>query len=458
MNKPLSLPGRTQSRRYADVEYGSDAHMEKLYSMDIKYMIHCIKTEGWAFIFICGYLFFEYVRIQSSYSWLDFLPWPTVFIALAFLAMFSDSRSNVSTSHPLSKLMVLYAIVVLASASVSEYPSVSFDHLRKYLDWMVIYFLIVKIINTRTRFFIFFLSFLIYSFKMSQHGFLTFALRGFSFEGWGVGGGPGWFQNSGEFGIQMAIYVPISLMFAIALRGYWNKWWKAFFYAMPFTGVFSVVASSSRGAMLGLAANALMGLYRTKYFFRTVLVVAVAAVLVWQVVPEEFKARFETAGEDRTSLHRIERWEDGWSTMKEKPLLGVGHSAWEVYYPNHFVPEIKGSKLVHNVFIQAGTELGFIGLGVLLVLIFVAFRTHNKIRKRAHEVGDRFYYMLTYGMDMGLVGLMISASFVTVLYYPFFWIFFALTATMSNSFEACYKKVPKKPISAAGLKSQQYAS
>lgn len=406
---------------------------ERLYRMDLRYMVQTIRAEGWSFIFICTYLFFEYVRPQTIWTWLDVLPWVPILLGGALFTLFVDQKRQ-AAPHVLNKLMVFYFVVVLLSSVFSQYPAVSFDRLWSFYNWFIIYFLIVKIVTTPARFFIFFLSFLIYSLKMSQHGFISWAQRGFSFANWGVTGAPGFFQNSGELGIQMTIYVPMAAALIIGLRPYWHPLWRVFFYSMPFTGIGTIVATSSRGAMVGLAASSVMALAKNRYFFRTLIVVALLGAVTWQVVPEEFKARFDTAGEDRTSLHRLERWEDGWQTINEFPLLGVGHNAWEVYYGRHFSPEFRGSKMVHNIFIQCGTELGYLGLLALGLLLFYSLKTTRQVRRQAKELNERFYYFMTYGFDLGLVGLLISASFVTVLYYPYLWIYFALVASMQVSF------------------------
>lgn len=432
MNHPAgSLP---KPRAKASGKKIINPDIKRLYSMDIKYMIQVIRSEGWAFFFICAYLFFEYVRPQSIYGWLDILPWDQVTLLGALLGLLSDKKKKVETSHPLNKLMVLYFIVVLLSSAMSKYPSVSFSHLFLFYNWFIIYFLIVNIVVTPARYFIFFLSFLIYSFKMSQHGYFSWMERGFAFASWGVTGAPGFFQNSGEVGIQMCVYVPMAMAFVLGLRRYWGRWWRLFFYAMPFTGVGTIIASSSRGAVAGLAASGLIALGKTRYFFRTIVAMAVIGFVVWQAVPTQFKDRFQTAGDDKTSLIRIERWEDGWKTMNEYPVLGVGHAAWTTYFRRHFIPTYPGTAMVHNIFVQCGTELGYAGLLVLGLLLIYSVRTNKQIRKRAKAIDEPFYYYLTFGLDLGLVGLLISACFVTVLYYPFLWIYFAMVSSMQASF------------------------
>jgi O-antigen ligase len=290
------------------------------------------------------------------------------------------------------------------------------------------------VVHTRQRFFIFVLLYMLCNFKMTQHGFLSWAQTGFSFSSWGVTGSPGWFQNSGEFGIQLTIFTPMAVAFCIALYPGWNKWGKIFFWLMPITAVGSTLATSSRGALLGLIAAASWSLRSSKRFFRTAVLLIVVGSIGWAVTPAEFKARFDTAGEDDTSLHRLDRWNKAWATMKKYPLLGVGHKNWDSYYRaklDYSGP--RGSAKVHNIFFESGTEHGFLGLFTLIGILIMMFAMNVRTRRIAKEYDMRFEYYMAHGMDGAIIGMVISASFVTVLYYPYVWIHAAFVTCLYNS-------------------------
>lgn len=404
--------------------------MNKLYSINIRHIYETIKNEGWPFIFICTYLFFEYVRPQSIYTWLDVIPWPQIILILTVISLFFE-KDRYSTGTILNKLMIVYAVVVLLSSLMSTYPGASFSRLRTFFDWFIIYFLIVKIVNNEKRFFIFFLLFLLCSFKMSQHGARSWIMRGFSFADWGVTGAPGWFHNSGEVGIQMCIFVPLSVAFIFSVRKYLSKAWFIFFCLMPITGVFTIIASSARAAMVGLAGSGIWSIKRRpKIFFSGLIALLMFFFIIYQLIPPEFLDRFDTAGQDRNSLLRLERWEHGLDAMNNRPLFGVGFNVWELYYPNHYNIESKGTNLVHNIFIQCGSELGYSGLSVFGLMIISCFIMTYRVRKMSIESEDKFLSTITYGMDAAMIGFLGSAFFVTVLYYPYFWIHCALTSCL----------------------------
>ena len=404
--------------------------MDKLYSINIRHIYETIKNEGWPFIFICTYLFFEYVRPQSIYTSMDFLPLSQIILILTIISLFFE-KDRFSTGTILNKLMIVYAVVVLLSALMSTYPDESFSNLRTFFDWFIIYFLIVKIVNNEKRFFIFLLSFLICSFKMSQHGTRSWIMRGFSFADWGVTGAPGWFHNSGEIGIQMCIFVPLSIAFIFGVYKYLPKIWRIIFLLMPITGVFTIIASSSRGAIVGLVGSGIWSLKRRpKVFISGIIVLLMFFFIAYRLMPQEFLARFETIGQDRTSFVRMERLEHGLDAMNKYPLFGVGFDVWELYYPAHYNIEFRGTYLVHNIFLQCGSELGYSGLFVLGLMIISCFITTYSVRKMSLESEGKFLATITYGMDAALIGFLVSASFVTVLYYPYFWIHCAFTSSL----------------------------
>ena len=418
--------------------------MEGLYAIQIRKIISTIREEGWAFIFICAYLFFEYVRPQSIYPVIDVIPWVPTVLLLSFGALFFSGELK-SQPNRLNKLIVCYALVVLLSSAFSQYPAVSFSKWRAFFDWFLIYFFIVLIVNNEKRFFIFLLSFLIYSFKMSQHGFLSWLKRGFAFTDWGVTGAPGWFHNSGEAGIQMCIYVPLAIAFIFAVYRYLSKPKLFFFLLMPFTGIGTAIASSSRGALVGLALAGIRPLFtRPRVFFISAVALSAVAAITISSIPDEFKQRFEQAGTDKTSLHRIERWRGVVDSMQEYPVLGVGFEAWSEYYPRHYQVEFEGTPLVHNVFLQCSTELGYVGLSIFILMILACFANTGKVRKLSREKDDQFLAIMSYGFDAALLGFLGSGFFVTVLYYPYFWIHCALTTCL---YTAAQKKFTNPSIS-----------
>lgn len=403
---------------------------ESLFTARVKSIWRFLTRQPASFWLICAYLFFEYVRPQTIYPSIDILPWGQTILILCVVAFLLEGKTF-SLRTPAGALFVLFSVIVLASSAFAYSPSLSFAKLELYLSWVLIYLLITSIITTEQRFFIFFLSFLLYSFKMSQHGARTWAMRGFGFADWGVTGAPGWFHNSGEVGIQMCIFFPLALAFYIGLRDHWGKWRKLFFVLFPVTAVMTMIASSSRGALVGGALVLLWLVLRSRHRVKALLAAAVVTIAVITLVPEEQKARFGTMGEDKTSQSRFTVWEYGMETANQYPVLGIGYKNWSEYASRHYGRPL----LPHNIFVEAAAELGYTGLLVFLLLIGATFWVNANTRKIVRRIpGDqRFLHQVAHGLDGALIGYIGSGFFVTVLFYPYFWINLALTVALNTA-------------------------
>ena len=380
-----------------------------------------------SFWFLCIYFFFEYVRPQSLYTVIDVLPYGTITLALALVSFLMEGRWFRLRS-PADSLLLIYTVVVLASSVLAVSPAVAYENLYIYVSWVIVYFLITNIVVTERRLFVFMIGFLLYSFKMSQHGTRSWAAIGFQFRDWGTYGAPGWFQNSGEFGIQMTIFFPIALYLWIGLRRYWSKPKSIVVLALPVTALLGMVASSSRGALLGGAVVGLWMLFKSQYRVKGTIVMVVLALGLYAITPPEQKGRLGDSGSDQTSVERLDMWKDGLVIAREHPLSGIGYFIWTPYR----VRQGHRALLPHNIFIQCVSELGYTGLLVFLTMIVSTFWMNHRSRKRLRRVPGHspFLWHLSLGLDGGLIGFLTSGFFVTVLYYPFFWINLALTTAL----------------------------
>ncbi len=404
--------------------------MSNLYSMKAREIWVYLKTEDVLFWLLNIYLVLEYVRPQSLYPTLDVLPYGKI-VLLTTLFLFilkKDAHLLKSTGN---KLLGLFFLTILISSSLALSPATAFNKVPDFIAWIIIYFLIINIVNCEKRFMVFMFFFLLYNFKMSQFSFKNWFMQGFAFSDWGSGGGPGWFHNSGEFGIQMCVFLSISTFFFVALRDYWPFWKKGIFLLFPFTALTGTISCSSRGALIGAGAVLFWMFLKSRYKFKGVVVLILVTVLVFALLPQKQIERFKQAGKDKTSIQRLERWEKGIEMVSRYPVLGVGYSNWGVADRTMFGED---GGLSHNIFIECMSELGYTGLTVFVLMIIFTFVCNYKTRKLASQAGDvnRFLICMAHGLDGALVGYLVSGYFVTVLYYPYFWINLAMTVALNG--------------------------
>jgi O-antigen ligase len=207
-----------------------------------------------------------------------------------------------------------------------------------------------------------------------------------------------------------------------------------------------------------MGAIGVLILLRSKIQPRTIIGVALAAGIAWLVLPSEQKARFTSAGEDGTSISRKVYWINGLDIARKHPLLGIGYENWLKFYAAYYVDsevsqryEVRTVQVVHNIFIQCMAELGYVGLAVFLSLI-VATAVINAQTRRLVRSGtdppDAFVLHMSYALDEAMWSYLAAGFFVTVLYYPFFWINLALTVSLNavvRSPKGRLKRMPMVP-------------
>jgi len=420
----------------------NDINLEDLYAIKIGKIWRSVRQQHISFWFLTAYFFFEYVRPQSIYPIISIVPWGQLAFLGALVTVFFD-RSVSWVASAENKLIVLFFLIVFLSGVFAFDPAISLDQSVVLVNWLLLYFLVINIINSEKRLFTFILAYLLYSFKMSQHGFLAWARRGFAFEEWGLAGAGGFFENSGEYTIQMLIFGSLSAAFVLALRDRWEWHKKLFFYFMPFTAGMVVLGASSRGSQLALLAMGLLLMLKLRSGFKTLMLLMLIMVSAYFLLPEDQLQRFSSIGEDKTSQTRLAYWDYGWKVMLDNPFLGVGYENWRAYAMYNQPGGIyDGSyQLPHNIFIEAGSELGITGLVSFILLIIIAFRINARTRKAISGSEKKFLCFLTYGLDFGLVGYLVAGFFVTVLFYPFFWVQIAMIVALHNvSINQCLTK------------------
>ena len=141
-----------------------------------------------------------------------------------------------------------------------------------------------------------------------------------------------------------------------------------------------IVATHSRGGTVGLAvaAVAFMLLSRHKALGTALVMVGSAGLLL--LAPASFWERNETVAlgdEDLSIEGRLEAWQMAGRILRERPLLGVGESAflkaWDEFAPIDSDRLFGHRYVAHNLVLETAAQLGLIGLVALFGFVATAF-------------------------------------------------------------------------------------
>jgi len=407
---------------------------ERYFSINVREIWMQLRREPLHFWLFCGYLFVEYVRPQSIYPVLAFIPWAKLFVIGAAIGSF-QSKEPVSSSSSLTKYYWGLILVVFFSASFAEFPDIAFDQFSVVLNWLIIYYLFIRIVTSKFRFFIVILLIMLASYKMSQHAAFSFARRGFTFERWGISGTPGFFGNAADLGVQMLIILPLSVLFFIRCSCYWGTFKKVFFVCFPITALTAIVATGQRNTLVGLAAICLVVSLTAKRRVRNLFLMTVFAFSLIAVMPQALIDRFDTSGKDNTSLSRLTYWARGIEFFKEHPVLGIGYNNWTAYYLKYHPGESLRSdtqEVAHSTPVTVLAELGILGFIFYYGIALNTISLNIKSMKIANSNAEQIWKDIAFALNIGLVGFLTASLFLSVTFYPFLFIQASLSAALFN--------------------------
>ena len=388
------------------------------------------------------YLFLEYFRPQQIYEVLSFFPWSIVTLTIACLLFLTESRRR---GHflPTDWLLLAFTVVVLASSVAAIDPQLSIQKMDLYILWVPLYVLVSRLATTEERVILMIGAWILWNAKMAMSGAISWVSCGLCYRGWGIVGTPGPFNEASDFAIEMVIVFCVSTWF---LYGLWPRlsWPRRFLLgAVPFTSLLCVLGANTRGSLLGLAVAILVMVLSSEKRGRMLGVAFLVAIAVAIFLPKESFDRFNSAGDDETSQSRLTYWRRGIEMANERPALGIGFANWLPYYRARY--REKGH-VQHNIFIQALSETGYLGLTAFTMLVVAVFVVNYRTRRVLRDFKERTRVLrsLSRGYDAALAGYLVAGFFLTVLYYPFFWV------TMSFVVATYFAAVNERKRLAAG--------
>lgn len=204
----------------------------------------------------------------------------------------------------------------------------------------------------------------------------------------------------------------------------------------------TLVLVRSRGAFLGLAMTAIVAVvYSPKELRKTIyLGLLVAAAGGYYLTDEQFFGRMSTIAadeseRDESANQRLETWQAGIRMILDNPL-GVGTGNWYQVIGKYDAKYVYRDS--HSTYIKLFAEHGLIGGGVFLCIVFNAFLTLHRVRRRSEQLPAellREFQYLSLGFTLGLAGFLLCCFLITLLYMEALWWFLALPVCLERSLD-----------------------
>lgn len=397
-----------------------------------------------AFAAILALLIFQYSRIQLMFPVLAPLHLGKVLVVVCIGGLFIARRPpgvRATRFWILDVIVVLFLLAHLFSAISARYQGYAWSGCLDALTWVVCYFLISRTLNSSWRLSIFVLLLLLLNLKLAQFSVRTYfselgmgrSEQFLSVHGVGAGS-TDFFGNAGDFGVAMCVVWPLAGALFFGER---KRLTQAFLAVCFLAFMAAIYVCGSRGALVGAAAAALVAWITRPNKIAGVLMVVGLLMGVLLVLPQANRERLRSAltwRHDPTASIRIAFWTAGIRMFENHPILGVGPDNFPSEYANDYAvrPNDAAARLdydkkwdPHSIYIQSLSQLGLAGTIPFVLMLFFFFDLNARTRKRLRELGladrSRFEFRLSRGLDLAMVGYLVSGAFITVLYYPHLW-------------------------------------
>lgn len=208
----------------------------------------------------------------------------------------------------------------------------------------------------------------------------------------------------------------------------------AFMGALMLT-LLAVMATNSRAGLVGLLVVGVGLVLTTRRRWSSLVLVALATLLLSQVAPEDWTDRMQTiriADEDASFIGRVTAWKVSSAIAVAHPFAGGGFRAlqsvpvWDQFKSDPgllgFIdtPVLNRSGVAaHSIWFEVMGDLGFVGLFLFVALVVNSFLTRRHVWRlvRANGPEQRWAGDLADMMGISLLAFVVTGSTLSAAYF-----------------------------------------
>lgn len=329
------------------------------------------------------------------------------------------------TKHRSSPMIVQSRLIIYFTLLLACYIPIANNNYLAYLAFktmcLMLPFLLSSIIllNSRSRLLI----------VCSMYGVLVILTSIYSLFHGGIGPG-GILGDENDMCLFLVSFLPIILF----LLGQEKKKINKLFWLL---GVFivsiAIVVTQSRGGFVGFLGMIVVYWVFSKKKILMFFGISCIAFVMLIVGGETYKKDMATISDitENTANIRLLSWQAGWDMFLDNPQ-GVGGNNFPVrfaeYQPEEFQRGMWG-RVAHSLWFTLIPETGVLGIFLYFMIIKVNLRDLKYLYQSKKGADFEFYRPLAIALYACFAGFFAAGSFISVLYYPYFWYLSVLVAS-----------------------------
>ena len=235
--------------------------------------------------------------------------------------------------------------------------------------------------------------------------------------------------------LSLVLMFPVSFLAAELFDKSANKYRRLFAAVGLLLAISGVIATQSRGGLLGIAAILSFFLYqkvKNPIVVGMCAAVAMLAMMVFAGIGDRQSGGAAEDGVDASAMGRIYAWQAAINMALSNPLTGVGVDNFYVNY-YFYSPHWDGKNhAVHSTWFQVLGETGFVGIGIFALLIASIYRSLSRVYCiNALNHNDQVAVNAN-ALKAGLIGFMVAGTFLTQAFTWPLYIILALTIALEK--------------------------
>jgi O-antigen ligase len=359
-------------------------------------------------------------------------------VVVAYLVRLCADRRNIVRMPPLLAIVTGLGLWVAVTMALSTNPSEGLQKLVRWSLFLTFFFLVIQLVDGRRE-----IERVLRVFAVSVGAAGAYTLWLF------IGGehsyrAAGPLEDPNDLAYLMACTLPIIAYLFKVERGHRLLWGACFVLS---TG--AMLATFSRGALVGLAALLVWGIVTRRVPLRAILFGLLTGLILVVVAFTAWKPFLDNAlkQKEHVAQHNVESREARWSAALqlagESPLIGVGTGL----YPLKAMPILRDDTgplpevtvpqtVAHNTYLEILAENGAPGLALFIAYLAVVWGLLRKSRRLAAAAGDaRAAWMVT-ALQSSFMIAIVAATFLSEELTSPFWLLGGLSVCLGRSFAA----------------------
>lgn len=254
-----------------------------------------------------------------------------------------------------------------------------------------------------------------------------------------------------EIGLALVMVLPLIWYLYLHAQKSWIR--SGLLLSVPLTAI-AILGTQSRGAFLAIAAIVFFLWLKSR--IKLVPLLGILLLIPFMFMPQSWHDRMNTIQDyeqDASAMGRIKAWTFAIELANARPLVGGGFESFTEKNYEYYTPGLvdRSGRIhypdVHSIYFEMLGEQGYVGLGIFLILGWIAWRTASKIMKLTKNIEEqKWAYDLASMIQVSYVGYAVGGAFLGLSYFDLPYHFLAILVLVLRIVERSLATNPETKI------------